>query len=248
MFTEANERLLRLADRGPAANDHYKLIHLHIPKTAGVSFLALFKRCFEDPLHLPWNAGGPTWKKTIQGGRTPRFTTGHIRFREIFFGPIVSTKPLLIMSIVRDPLARAISDYNYMRSSRHPLNAEFYASAPDVDTYIRQRTEQRNLQAQWLCGFNNDIEAVKGAVSRHFVGLAPLDRIDPYVLQLQRAFVDREPAELERRNELQEILHGEKVSPSDVSPDVLKAFQAANDLDQMIYDQSMECWDKVFGG
>lgn len=247
MFKEADKRLVRLIEDGPESNEHYRLLHLHIPKTAGVSFLALFKRRFQDNLHLPWNAGGPTWKKKVQTEPVPRFTTGHIRFREVFFGPIVASKPLLIMSVVRDPLDRAISDYNYMRSVKHPPHEQFFAANPDVNTYIRARTEQKNIQATWLSGSNVDIEAVKGAVSRHYVGLAPMTRLDQYVDHLQRAFLPGTPEAIEHRNELQKIVHGEKVSVRDVAPDVLDMFNAANDLDRRIYDEALECWDRYLG-
>ena len=247
MFNEANKRLARLISEGYENNQHYRLVHLHIPKTAGVSFLHLFLRRFEDCLHLPWNAGGPTWKKSVQAGRVPHFTTGHIRFREIFFGPIVSSKPILIMSVVRDPLERAISDYNYMRSEMHPKHDEFFAAAPDVNVYIKARTAQKNIQAQWLSGDNTDIDSVLGAVSRHYIGLAPLPQVGQYVDLLQQAFLPGTPVELGHRNELQKIVHGEKVSAKDVDPEVLEAFNAANDLDRRVYEGALESWERSFG-
>lgn len=247
MFIEANERLRRLIDRGPDHNKHYKLLHLHIPKTAGVSFMQPFLVGFGDTLHLPWDNGGPTWKQTVQNGTMPRFTTGHIRFREIFFGPVVSKYPLLIMSIVRAPLERAVSDYNYMRSNRHPNNAEFFSAVPTIDAYIERRTLQKNIQSTWLCGVNDDVESVIGAVSRHFVGLAPMERIDAYSERLQYAFLAGRPSNLERRNELQHILHGEKAYAEDISPKVLSAFNEANKIDNIIYDNALDSWDKVFG-
>lgn len=245
LIQKAAERLERFEKLGPAANSAINLLHVHIPKTAGMSFLALFKKRFPVHAHLPWDSPAAVWREFLQGVRPPRFTTGHITFAEALAPAEAAAAQIQMISVIRDPVDRALSQFNYGRSEEYPGHVAFSEAFPTADAFFCDAVERRNIQTNWLCGKRDDAETLKDALDYHYCGLAPLEHIEGYTDALQRAFCEGEIEPLPRINELTKIVKGEKATRLDISPYLLRRFKDAQALDYRLYDELLEHWAKI---
>ena len=242
LIDESMDRLERAVENGPGAYDHWRIVHLHVPKTAGSAFSNTFKKVFEDYTHLRWDAGAADWQRIAQTNPIPRFTTGHIRMSEIFFDQNVALRPVQVVCIVRHPLDRAVSVYNYGRSSQYPRNATFSAQFPTLQSFIERQTEQPNYQSRWIGKFAGHPRLVFSNVGRFHLGIATLEYVDQYAKALQLALSRKDPLPLSRVNELGTIVHGQRSSKDDLDKATIDRFVAANAVDYELYETVGEQW------
>jgi hypothetical protein len=130
-------------------------LFVHIPKTAGSSLNAELVPILFPSFHIfvdysqadtrPFDERlDESVENFIAAAETKRFSyaTGHIHARHV--NRIVSTLPeVLPITLLRDPVARFVSDYRYQCSAMHPGNEQFRERHPTIDSYM-ELPEERN--------------------------------------------------------------------------------------------------------
>jgi hypothetical protein len=133
-------------------------LFIHIPKTAGsslngelVPILSPSHHIFVDYSRIgevPFNdLLDEAVEKFISAALEKRYAyaTGHIRSGHV--DSIVAALPdVLPITLLRDPVARFVSDYRYQCSQMHPGHEHFVARHPTIDSYM-ELPEERNKSA-----------------------------------------------------------------------------------------------------
>ncbi|TCL09054.1 2-polyprenyl-3-methyl-5-hydroxy-6-metoxy-1,4-benzoquinol methylase [Shimia isoporae] len=112
--------------------------------------------------------------------------SGHYRYRDIRECLKRSDRKVHLVTSLRDPVKRFISDYLYCTSDRHTDQKGFLERFPDFETYLNTPL-QYNKQLQYLqpyegASFLETIEAIK----RDFYGVMLVERFDDDSEQLLR--------------------------------------------------------------
>lgn len=188
-------------------------VFLHIPKTAGSSFRQELAQRLRPEVNLVGshdNDGRPQIEKTraaLQAflERLPaqphRFASGHLRRSDLQAIRRAHPRSRFI-TMLREPVARVISDYRYMRTPAHPTWQEVIARYPTIEDYLRDpRTQDkmfRFLRRRPTDGAEQVIEDLEQHFS--FVGT-----VEQYALSCRLLFrllgIAGEPAVYQRRTE-----------------------------------------------
>jgi hypothetical protein len=227
-------------------------LFVHVPKTAGTSLRAELARLLRPDANIVVDytdtdrsfhermdeavarflAPGPA--------RPPRFASGHILERHV--RRISAARPgTRLVTFLRDPVARVVSDYRYQRSPRHPVHAEFAARVPDLASYIDLRWEA-NKMAQHLVPAElvqaGDPARCVDFVMRHyaFIGVQEF-----YALSF-RALTALLGAP--GWPSIRENVNGEDPSERAVPDELAARIRAANALDDAIYQHVLRGWQR----
>lgn len=182
--------------RGFARNDLVAFIH--VPKTAGSSLSAELRRHFAPYVNIVVDYLDTERNITDRrldvldrfvasaGLNRPRSCSGHIMYgllrdrrREL--------APLRFVTMLRDPVARVVSDYRYARTPLHPQHAEFAARFPGIEAYV-DAALSHDKQARFILphprmppdeaiGFLNESYAFVGTVEQYDASLGLLFRM-----------------------------------------------------------------------
>ncbi len=226
------------------------LAHIHIPKTAGVAVQSVLKAEFSPNLHLAWDKAREEWKQA--NSKAPydgKFLTGHLEFSGLFYPGLPRPRPIYCIAVIREPLKRVVSLYNYNRSNMHPRHASFAEKFASLDDYVLTFTGAKraaNRQVRWLCGRVNDRDLLMARLNKHYIGVATQDRTDWYLSRVVSAVKQEDRTiEVPVVNTLKRVEHGTVVTEADISPVVLEKFRNANQLDLELYDTIMEQQEKL---
>jgi hypothetical protein len=135
-------------------------LFVHVPKTAGSSLVA----DLEDVVphyrsihidHTDRSRPGPERYDIateeflrVQGTSPARIASGHVQWRQV--ARIIAGVPgVRLVTMLREPKARLVSDYLYQRSPMHPLADEVKSRIPDFDAFLELKG-QRNRTARHL--------------------------------------------------------------------------------------------------
>lgn len=221
-------------------------LFVHVPKTAGSSLGGELAR-LAPPYHnihidhLERSIPGPARFDTavaafLDAARSAeqpfRSASGHIlhRHMDMICQALPGVRPV---TLLRDPLARLISDYRYQRSPMHPLHAEVVAKAPDFAAFL-DLPGPRNRMAKHLVPMpmirrGQTAAAVAHVMERFaFVGLQ--ERYDLSFRMLTALIAGAPVAPTERRRVNEE---GERV---EVTPALERLARERNAMDWAIYD------------
>ncbi|SMD10726.1 sulfotransferase family 2 domain-containing protein [Primorskyibacter flagellatus] len=80
----------------------------------------------------------------VNGPNAPRILSGHLRAGNIEH--LVQSSPQLkMLSFVRHPVSRVVSEYNYCCTPLHPLHKEFMITYPTIYDYIEDPKEMNKI-------------------------------------------------------------------------------------------------------
>ncbi len=127
---------------------------VHVPKTAGSSLNgemvpALFPN---HHIYIDYGKLDPSEKELsyealfdksvnhfieLAQAKKYRYCTGHINAAQLerIVAEVPDVRPF---TLLRDPVARFVSDFRYQRSSMHPGNEQFRAAFPTIEDYLKQ--------------------------------------------------------------------------------------------------------------
>lgn len=172
------------------------LIFLHIPKAAGTSFKRILEKNFrQEQVYL---VDGPEDEDKLEALSDReklelRLIYGHQYFGLHRFLPQRAT----YMTILRDPIARTISHYRFVRRVRHhPLHER--ASRVTLEEYVSQRIagkELNNGQTRRISGIIDDVECdqamldlAKANLEQHFSVVGVSERFDEMLMVAKQRF------------------------------------------------------------
>lgn len=147
LFEGRAEAFLRDAALGNAP-----CIFVHVPKTAGTSLRAELAAILPPDIniHVDYEDTARSFSERIDDAvarfleqaepRGIRFASGHILGRHITrIGARLPQARFITM--LRDPVARVVSDYRHQRSPRQPGFEAFRARVPSLEAYVETRGE-----------------------------------------------------------------------------------------------------------
>lgn len=131
-------------------------IFVHIPKTAGSSFAYELSRLrqpygrifvdYEDTATPHKTKLENAVSRFIEDCRKTRYRacSGHINMRHAL--RIREAVPgARIVSMLRDPVERVVSDFRYARTPSHPPHEEFIRRFPTIDSYLEAPASQNKM-------------------------------------------------------------------------------------------------------
>lgn len=234
------ERCMNRLDGAEPIDPSCLIAHIHIPKTAGMAVQTVLKEHFEPHTHLQWNKAAENWKELTDGKEySGSLITGHLQFPQLFYPGFSSERPIYCVSVIRDPLQRVISLYNYNRSLRHPNHERFSARFPSIDDFIKAKSGKdnvRNQQAVWLCGSRTNPDVLCEVLNAHYIGLTTQGYLADYLTKvLKLCGKTAGEVTVPTVNALQKIKSGGAVGRDDIDPVVLEKFFQDNWLDDLLY-------------
>lgn len=118
------------------------MLFIHIPKTAGVSVGRSLSAAYDHFHGVEWNNIPQSFRRVAQQALYRQTCTperhvimGHFGWPEMqmFRNHDI---PMKCGTILRDPVARTISNYNYNCSKAHPTNEQFRNRFPTLTSYV----------------------------------------------------------------------------------------------------------------
>ncbi len=132
-----------------AANTYHDpndvMLFVHLPKTAGMSVGRSLQEAFDKFHGVNWrNIPGSfrimthraCYRHSARPGR--QVIMGHFGYNEIRIWRDAEL-PIKAAAILRDPVARLISNFNYNSSDAHPAKADFIKSFPTLESYANDQ-------------------------------------------------------------------------------------------------------------
>lgn len=238
-------RLLYIRDQGLPPAEQAALAHIHIHKTAGMYFQQPLLYALRPAVLLDWQSPMQHLEKLLQEEPKENYWlyAGHVDFRAI--KRALPDRQLWCIAVIREPLDRVISEYNYFRSAKHPPNAEFFSDFPTIERYLEFYCDaRRNQQSHALAGTRRNPRTLWRVLNENYLGIAPLHETEHFRGWLTEAiqhtpdchplddYYHQTPPVV---NELTTILHGEAVKKSDISTTWKIRFYSANALDWALF-------------
>ncbi|WP_170984968.1 sulfotransferase family 2 domain-containing protein [Roseomonas sp. AR75] len=170
-----------------------------------------------------------------------RFASGHIFARHV--ARIRAAMPdTRVVTFLRDPVSRVVSDFRYQGSERHPLHAEFRARVPDLDAYLALESE-RNKMAEHLVPREIRADGDPAACVAHLLGtydFIGVQELYPLGFRTLTTMLGA-PA----WPTLRENVGATEEAEQGVSPDMAARIRAANPLDVALYQAVAPRWQRL---
>jgi hypothetical protein len=177
-----------------------KWMFIHIPKTAGSSLREEIANVKQPDLNIEvqydllnkqdWFSDfDSAMRRSIDAVSNQErfhkynFISGHFKLREIQRIPNFDSYKLI--AVIRDPVKRLVSDYNYQISKEHPLHISVRQRYPSLMKFVRDPINH-NVQFQYLC--RNDCDTVEATLEFIFDKFVFVGIQEAYPLCLQIIF------------------------------------------------------------
>ncbi|CAM3316251.1 sulfotransferase family 2 domain-containing protein [Paracoccus nototheniae] len=215
----------------------------HIPKTAGSSFSTELRTrnrpyrniCVDyadaSMSHEDKIAQSVTTFLQMAQDQPFRSASGHLKLPQIRRVAEASAD-CRVITFLRQPEARVISDYRYQRTPMHPPHQDFIRAFPTLESYVRS-SESQNKMADFLLGGTEGVSAAEAAAqvgeSHLFLGL-----LEQYPMSFNIVFrlMGHDglwPSEHKRKTPETEA------TKVDISQDLRRMIRRTNPLDIAIY-------------
>lgn len=232
--------------RTDAFGDDRTMIFLHLPKTAGTTFREVLLRHPTLSVHLV-RGGHPEIVEAIR--ERPVYVKTLVRRHDVVMGHLIfDRRPfealagrIFFVSLLRDPIARAISHYKHVRrTAEHPLHQDLQPLSFDraFNEHERFRMQVTNNQIRSLCRQPNlaDFDRI---TRRHRFILGRQDQFDAFLEYLEATFgitLPRVPPT---------NVAPENDADPEISPETMAALAAANESDITLFNRLQPVWDSA---
>lgn len=157
------------------------VLFVHIPKTAGMSIGKALRDSFDRFHAVPWGDIQPSFERLIESALNEwpsdgkrHVIIGHYSHRQIRQWKKAGL-PVKAASILRDPVARTVSQYNYNCSSRHPPHERFKARFPTLEHFVTNM--RRDPQIVQMVGPFQTFDQVLRRLTRDFSFLGTTEHL-----------------------------------------------------------------------
>lgn len=219
---------------------------LHIPKTAGSSFRAELSGILTPNYNIH------AYDKDLPGGdhqqrlnatvrafvdasrRTRhRFVSGHV--------PVTMMRPIAdaglrpkLFTILRDPVARFVSDFRYQSTSQHPDHVAFRARYRAIEDYLAERGECDKMMRYLAPTPTASVAETADHVLDNFTFVGSMETYDAsFRIMMALLGVERAPSVFLRKTS-----DGEATAVP-MTPELDASIRAANARDVALYDTLM---------
>lgn len=230
-----------VAENADAADAYWHFIH--IPKTAGSSFreelasrlspqanLHIDRKQKDVPHREQLLAVVKTFREGSAFARC-RFASGHIPrilVRSLLNGP----RPTRLITMLRDPVERVISDFRYQRTPAHEDRARAAERFPTFESYIRTPGTQNKMYKFLRESPQQSVQDTVASIERSFAFVGFTETYDPSLRLLFRLLgVKDQPKVYARKTES---------TPANEIPDLDRwraVIRELNPLDVAVYEQ-----------
>jgi galactose-3-O-sulfotransferase len=249
-------------DEVARADERPTVIFLHIGKTAGMTLRMILNRHFAPSdimvlrnRDLTPRAHRLRREETVRhfahlpesDRRRARLIEGHT----IFGLHEVVPRPSTYITLLRNPIALTISQYNFVaRKPRHWLHEDVAATDMTLDAYVRSgiSLETDNSQTRALSGDTNTpfgacseqmLEIAKSNVEKHFSVVGLTERFDETLLLLRRAFG------WSKLYYVQANVAPNRSPRDSIPPSTLRRIENQNELDMELYRWARQRFDEA---
>ncbi len=176
------------------ASAERQLIFVHIPKTAGLSLYSALEKIYTKELSLRVSNEGDLKRFRELPTDQPlkeQFISGHFFYKDV---KDRSQPDALYVSIMRDPITRILSNYNYITNwEKHPLYEKLIKQT--FSEHVRENGNfLRGLCCRQLTGFNEAAPAIELIESRYaLIGTTP--NLPAFIAALNRLIGKKAPEE-----------------------------------------------------
>jgi hypothetical protein len=151
---------------GEAQQGNPLWLFVHVPKTAGsslngelVPILFPNHHIYIDYSKLDPSEVDQSYEKlfdksvdrfiALAQAKQYRYCTGHINAAQVerIVAEVPNVRPI---TLLRDPVARFVSDYRYQRSPMHPGNEQFSAAYPRIEDYLKLEGDWNKISTSLL--------------------------------------------------------------------------------------------------
>ena len=243
-FSDLGHMTLSDFIRAESGSDENFWFFQHIPKTAGSSFSnELCKRKWPYAnISVDYNdMETPHDEKLARAvsmflhsacSTTFKSASGHLKQDQV--KRISQEIPnIRVVTFLRNPEARVISDFRYQRTPMHPPYQEFIERFPTIESYV-ESPDSQNKMANFLLGDISDIspeEAVKIiGLSHSFIGLLEMYPMSFNVIFRMMGYEGLWPVEHQRKTP------DDETTKVVITPELRKSILESNGIDQAIYD------------
>jgi hypothetical protein len=214
---------------------------VHIPKTAGSSFgtelTALLSPNFnvnvdddKRPVPYPQKVITATkgFNERLKQGPC-RFASGHIPVQTLTTH-VEGWRDLNLITMLRDPVTRVVSDYRYQRTPLHPARMQFIRSFPTLESYART-ARGRNKMFRFLRPFPNaSLEECKEFIVNRFAFVGVVEMY-PLSFRLMTRMLGQERGPSHHVRKTMETEHNHV----EVTPELIKTIRELNSQDMELY-------------
>ncbi len=227
------------------AKHAYPLIFMHIPKAGGTSLLQIIRNQYKPNQISAIKAVGE--RHTIKVGSRIKVITGH----EVF-GSHERIPNARYFTVVRNPVDRTVSYYNYIkRTPHHFLYERGFDPSMSLDQFLDAKlsTDIDNGQVRFIAGLETpfgslkqqDLQTAKYNIQTHMDIVGLLERM-PETISLLASAYNWKVAEIPQAN---------KTNPAQktaLSSETVARIEAINQLDIALYDYVVNRFDDLLNG
>ena len=176
---------------GTFKSDADTMLFVHIPKTAGVSLGRSFRQAFDKFHSVQWNDVARTFRNATRiatydqsKGGIRQVIMGHYGWPELQIWRNHEL-PMKCGTILRDPVERVVSNYNYNSSDAHPGREDFQARFPTLESYIINLGN--DVQLSQALGFIDSFETALRKFTTHYTFLGTTEKLSASLAHLGRS-------------------------------------------------------------
>lgn len=182
----------RVVPEGAYRAESDVVLFVHIPKTAGMSVGRALREAFDVFHPIEWSNIPASFRNRTRDalylrtdGRPRRqVIMGHFGWPEIQFWRNQEL-PIKAASIIRDPVARFVSNFNYNRSEAHPAHKAFSERFPTLDSYVEQLP--RDMQLNMLIGAFWSFDHALELLAKYYSFIGATERLGPSLEHFARS-------------------------------------------------------------